>query len=146
MVMNNKKGWIRIIEALVAILLIAGFLSLIIVDTGNGEKDISSKAYSAENAILREVQLNSSYRNYILTVDDSIELEDPGFDEDLRDHISSRYPMYLECTSKICDLDTDPVCNIVSLDENIYVRSIIIAANQDDYDPKILKLFCWTQE
>jgi len=129
-------------EAFIAILLIAGFLTLIISDYDNGEKDISAKVYSAENAILREVQLNSTYRTYILERDTSIELDD--FDPNLKDHIYSRVPMYLECTSKICDFGTDPVCDIDSLDENIYVRSIMIAADSTTYDPKLLKIFCWT--
>ncbi len=132
-------------EAFIAILLIAGFLTLIISDYDNGEKDISAKVYSTENAILREVQLNSTYRTYILGIGEtSIELEDGNFNANLRNHISSRVPMYLECTSKICDFGTDPVCDIDSLDENIYVRSIMIAADSTTYDPKLLKIFCWT--
>jgi len=139
---SNKRGWIRIVEAMVTILLIAGFLILIIDNPENGKKDISTKVYVTENAILREVQANSTYRTYILGIDASIELG--AFRTDLEDHITSRIPEYLSCTSKICDFGTDPTCNIDSLEEEIYVRSVMIAADSTDYDPKLLKIFCWT--
>ena len=139
---NNKRGWIRVVEALVAILLIAGFLILIIDNPSNGQKDISSKVYLAENSILREIQLNNTYRTYILTVEESVEFN--GFDINLKDHVTNRTPEYLNCTSKICDFDYDSVCDIASLERNIYVRSIMIAGNASKYEPKILNIFCWT--
>lgn len=140
---KNKKGWIRIVEALIAILLIAGFLILIIDNQEKGVKDISSKVYMTENAILREVQLNNTYREYILGIGHtSVEFED--FNVYLKNHITSRVPAYLNCTGKICDFDYDPNCNIDSLKKDIYVRSVMITADLDDYNPKLLKIFCWT--
>ena len=139
--MKNKKGWIRIVEALVAILLIAGFLILLIDNQENGGKDISSKVYMTENAILREVQSNNTFRSYILTITESVEFE--YFNDDLKNHITSRVPTYLNCTSKICDFATDNVCDIDSLKKDIYVSSVMIAADLDTYEPKLLKIFCW---
>ncbi len=140
---KNKKGWIRIVEALVTILLIAGFLILIINSTPSQEKDISSKVYLTENAILREIQLNSTYRAYILgTGDVSVEFE--NFNVGLKNHITNRVPNYLNCTGKICDFSIDPVCDIDSLEKNIYVRSVMVTADLTSYNPKLLKIFCWT--
>ena len=141
--MKNKRGWIRIVEALVAILLIAGFLILIIDNQENGGKDISDKVYMAENAILREVQSNNTYREYILGIGNtSVEFE--SFNDDLKNHITSRVPAYLNCTGKICDFDYDLNCDIDSLKKDIYVRSVMIAADSTTYEPKLLKIFCWT--
>ena len=142
--MKNKRGWIRIVEAMVAILLIVGFLILVIDNPENGEKDISAKVYVAENAILREVQLNNTYRTYILGIGESV-VEFDSFNVDLKNHIKSRTPSYLNCTGKLCDFATNPVCDIEYLEKNIYVRSIMIAANSTTYEPKLLKMFCWTQ-
>jgi len=140
---ENKKGWIRIVEAMVAILLISGFLILIIDNPENRGKDISAKVYVAENAILREVQLNNTYRTYILGIGEAV-VEFDNFNVDLKNHIKSRTPLYLNCTGKLCDFATDPVCDIEYLEKNIYVRSVMIAANSDIYEPKLLKIFCWT--
>ena len=57
----HKKGWIRIVEAFVAILLITGVL-LILLDKGYLKEDISSKVYEAEVSILRGVQLDLELR------------------------------------------------------------------------------------
>ncbi|MCK5624933.1 hypothetical protein KAI04_03775 [Candidatus Pacearchaeota archaeon] len=139
---KNKRGWIRIVEALVAILLISGFLILVIDDFGDEKKDISNKVYVAENAILREIQLNSTYRNYILGIGEtSVEFKD--FNVYLKNHITSRVPTYLNCTGKLCDFSVNPVCDIDALEKDIYVKSVIIAANSTIYNSKILKIFCW---
>ena len=143
MVNKNKRGWIRIVEAMVAILLISGFLILILDNQDNGQKDISKKVYLVENAILREVQLNQTYREYILGIEET-SVEFNAFDTNLKTHIESRIPNYLNCTGKICDFDLDPVCNIDSLEENIYVQSVMIATDGTTYEPKLLKIFCWT--
>jgi len=141
--MKNKRGWIRIVEALVAILLIAGFLILLIDSQESGGKDISSKVYLTENAILREIQSNNTYRTYILGIGEtSVEFE--NFNDNLKEHINNRIPNYLNCTSKICDFGYDPICVIDSLKKDIYVRSVMIAADSTIYNPKLLKIFCWT--
>ncbi len=138
---KNRKAWIRIIEALVAILLMAGILLLIVQSQSSGEKDISSKVYVTENAILREIQSTSTYRNYVLSVANSEEFED--FDSSLKNHIINRIPEYLSCTGKICDFGFDSSCNIESSEEDVYVKSVMIAGNSTIYDPKLLKIFCW---
>ncbi len=140
--MKNKRGWIRIVEALIAILLIAGFLTLLINSQEEGTKDISSKVYLTENAILREIQLNNTYRTDILDVTGSVEFE--SFNENLKEHINNRIPNYLNCTGKICDFEYDPACNIDSLKKDIYVRSVMITTDSTTYNPKLLKIFCWT--
>jgi len=141
--MKNKRAWIRIVEALVAILLIAGFLTLLINSQEEGTKDISSKVYLTENAILREVQLNDTYRTYILGIDEN-SVEFDGFNENLKEHINNRIPNYLNCTVKICDFSFDPACNIDSLKKDVYVRSVMITTDSTTYNPKLLKIFCWT--
>ena len=62
--MKNKKGWIRILEALIAILLIIGFL-VITIDKGGEKEELSSRIYSVEKAMLKEIQINETFREYI---------------------------------------------------------------------------------
>lgn len=138
----DNHGWVRIVEAMVGILLIAGFL-IVIINNGNaGDTGISEKVYSSENTILREIQLNNTFRTYILGIGTtSVEFE--NFDVTLKNHITSRIPNYLNCTGKICDFATDSTCTIESSENNLYARSVMIATNENTYSPKLLKLFCW---
>lgn len=136
----GKKGWIRILEALIAILLIIGFL-VITIDKGDEKEELSSRIYSVEKAMLKEIQINETFREYILGTTGTIEFE--NFEQGLKNHITKRTPEYLNCTSKICAFDN--VCGYEDdSGKSIYARSVIITANLEVYSPKQIKLFCWT--
>ena len=63
---NEKRGWIRIVEAFVAVLIVAGAL-LIVVDQQSSDKgDISKEVYEQQMSILRALEMNSDDRNFIL--------------------------------------------------------------------------------
>ncbi|GAJ11607.1 unnamed protein product, partial [marine sediment metagenome] len=63
---KNKRGWIRIVEAFVAILLVTGVLLVIINKQYIGKDDISAKVYDVELSILREIQSDTALRDSIL--------------------------------------------------------------------------------
>jgi len=135
----NKGGWIRIVEAFIAILLIAGVLVFLISKGYVGGPDNSEKVYEIENAVLYEIQLDETLRAKILSV--SIPFDVPETDS-IRQHIDNRIPGYLYCEAKICELN-----QICALDnypqQDVYAQSIAITASLADYKPRQLKLFCW---
>jgi len=140
--MKNKKGWIRIVEAFISVMLIAGVL-LIVIDKGYiGKNDLSPKVYSLELSILRGIQLDEPLRNEILSVNPPISWEDNLFPLNLKNRINERVPSYLLCEAKICVLDD--ICALENyIQRDIYAQSVVVAANLSEYDPKQLKLFCW---
>jgi hypothetical protein len=141
----NKKGWLKIVEAFVAILLIASVLILVLNRGEIENQDFSEKIYDAEISILREIQLNNTLREITLSIpveDLPIEEDDENFPESVKDKVKKRTPNYLECKSKICKMD-DPCY----LDEyplkNIYAQSVAITSTIEIYDPRQVKIFCW---
>lgn len=136
--MKNKNGWIRIVEAIVAVLLIMGFFA---ITFGNNTNDFSpdSEDYASGKHILSEIQLDGNFRNYILGVSLPEDFED--FDSSLKTHLEDRFPENLNCSSKICSLTDN--CEYDSEIENVYVNSVVIAANSTLYSPRQIKLFCW---
>jgi len=139
---KNKKGWIRIVEAFISVLLIAGVL-LVVIDKGYvGKSDISQKVYKLELSILRSAQLDETLRSQILSATPPVSWDDDLFPLNLKDRIDNRIPSYLICQAKICAID-----DICALDnyfqKDIYAQAVVIAANLSEYDPKQLKLFCW---
>lgn len=145
---NNKKGWIRIIEAAAAILLITGVL-LVVIDKGYFKRDDGSEAiYEKELAILREVQLNESLRGEVLSKDitaSPFEWEvgtNPAGLENVDQTMNDKRPIVLNCTAKVCPLESD--CSLTSipadLEKDIYAKSVSIS---DQQDFRQLKLFCW---
>ena len=141
---KNKKGWTRIVEAFVAILLIVIVLVLVINDQDNGNQTVAQKIYSEELSILKEIQLDSSLRTEILGATD-LPINWTDFEGDLpnvKTKIDEKIPSYLYCVASLCLLDD--LCTIEEdITSDIYVQQISIKANLNTYSPRKLKLFCW---
>ncbi|MBS3085823.1 hypothetical protein J4225_04020 [Candidatus Pacearchaeota archaeon] len=149
--LQGKRGWIRIVEAFVAILLITGVLLLVMNKGYIGKKDISGQVRDAEWAVLREIELNDNLRNEVLGVnipDNPDENPDDNVPANVINKITNRIPNYLNCAAKICELDT--LCKLNSipneaLGKDIYAESIAITATSTVYNPRQLKMFCWVR-
>ena len=144
--MKNKRGWIRIVEAFVAVLLITGVV-LVLMNRGYlGKQDTSEKIYEIEISILREIELNNNLREEVLNYmgEVPVELTQSNFPQvyaKIGDRISE-YD-YLNWKAMICKLDE--VCTLSSYDpdKEVYAQSVAIAATSQTYSPKQLKLFVW---
>ena len=138
----NKKGWIRIVEAFVALLLVSGVILIVLSDDSLGNEDRSSKIHDAELAVLRDIQVDETLREDILNAPIPIESIDEGFPSDVEDRINLRIPNYLECIAKICEITSE--CDLDdSPEKSIYVQSVAITTTSGEYKPRQLKLFCW---
>lgn len=142
--MVNKHGWIKIVEAFVAILLVVGVLLVVINKQSDGE-DVSDRVYNAEISIIREIQISDSLRDDIMIKAQAglpLEWESSGFPANVKNLITTRTPNYLECIAKICN--TTDSCYLTSYSEkDTYAQAGIITGTQDIYEPVQLKLFCW---
>jgi hypothetical protein len=148
--LKNKRGWIRIVEAFIAVLLIAGVL-LIVINRGYiGRTDISEQVYQVQLAILREIELNDNLRSNILEISENdLPINWTSFDDrkyklgDVKQKIIDRTPEYLTCEGRICKLDI--VCAQEKfIEKDVYAQSVAITADLEKYAPRQLKLFCWT--
>lgn len=156
----HKKGWIKIVEAFISILLIVGVL-LVLLNKGYLGEDISSKVYDAELSILRGVQLDTELRRDILisnrsgypdTIEIPLPIEWEEFEDvegervlaDVKEKIIDQTPSYLECIAKICELEDDCLSNELERME-IYTQHVSITSTYDIWSPRKLKLFCWVK-
>lgn len=148
---KNKRAWIRLVEAFIAILLVAGILFLIITQE-NMKRDISAQVYQKEVSILRGIEMNKTLREQVLGINVStlpISWEDTGFPPNVKTKITDEIPSYLDCLAKICEI-TDVCVLEEELEEeitgDIYAQSVGIFADLTKYDPRQLKIFCWVKE
>jgi hypothetical protein len=136
----------RIVEALVAILVIAGVVLIVINQNENKKENISSQISSFQIAILREIQLNNSLRQEITAVQDSwLPVENDSFSQNASltwGKIVEKTPGYLECVEKIC-ATSDSCLFADSPSKTVYAQSVIISTTLQTYNPRLLKLFCW---
>lgn len=155
--MKNKRGWIRIVEAFVAILLITGVLLFVINRGYMGKKDITSEVYDIQINILRNIELNTELRQEILeAVYNQQNPENPNlpitwdidFPQKTKDKINTYFLDYdyLECKAKLCELDK--ICTLENLPEekDVYAQSVVISSTLEKYSPSQLKLFCWLRD
>lgn len=156
-IMQNKRGWIRIVEAFVAILLVTGVLLFVINKGYIGKTDISSEIYDIETSILRNIELNPELRKEILETVEGNTL--PISWEDINSEGNKIFPQktkttleqslqdysYLECKAKLCELNK--ICTLDNLPEkDVYAQSVVISSTLQIYSPSQLKLFCWLKD
>lgn len=139
---HGKRGWIRIVEAFTAIMLVTAVL-LIIFDKDEGsEEPFSKKIFEQEQGILRHIELNNSLREDVLSISyDSLPANLTNFPERLKNSIISRVPSYLDCDAKICALGSECTHDF-GFEKEVYVQKAIISSSLDSYSLRELKLFC----
>ena len=141
---KNKHGWVRIVEAFIAVMLIAGVVIVVLSQGYAGEKDVAPEVYDVEILILREIQLDNGLREEILVLDitNPVSSEDATFPAIVKSRIDARLPDYLECVEKICEMDK--ICAMdYYIEKEVYAQAIGITATLQTYNPRQLKLFCW---
>lgn len=141
----NKKGWIRLVEVFIAILLLTGVLLIISNRSSSDKNNLQVEISKKEIAILRDIELNNALRTEILSVDSAslpVEWDNFGSElENVKNRIIYLTPKNLECKAKICLINEACIMEGLSGD-NIYAESVIISADLDTYSPRELKLFC----
>lgn len=128
--MKNKKGWLRIVEAFVAITLITGVLLFLYSGTIDKTKR-SDEVYNLQKSILDEVSFNDNLRNDVLN-------NNP---ENIKTMIQNRVQTSFNFEVKICSVEE--ICNLDTYQTGVYSSERVISSNLTAYQPKKLKLFMW---
>ena len=145
--MNNKKGWIEIIEAFTAMLLIVAVILILLNKGYSKTQDLSDRAYDTEIAILREIELDTDLRIAILSKTDEevpVSWDDENFPPTVLAKIQERTPNPFTCVGMICN--TTELCKMEGLGrKEIYVQSVIIGPTPGaEQRSRRLKLFCYS--
>lgn len=142
---TKKRAWIRIVEAFVAIMII---ISVLLVTLGEGYIDkirMQRKIYESERAILKNIELNSSFRERILELESlPVSWQSEDFPSEIKTKIENLKPGYLECEAKICSI-SDPCVQDSNPSKDVYAKAVVIAASSEKYAPRQLKIFCWEE-
>jgi len=139
---KNNKGWIRIAEAFIAVLIVIG-AAIIVVGGGIQIEGVSEKVYDIEISILREIQLNNTLRSEILGTSGIIEWDDFSLQAPkTKDKIENKIVGWIECVTKICPPESPCLLGEES-EKSVYAQSVLITSTLDTFNPRQLKLFCW---
>ncbi len=131
--MKNKKAWIRIVESVLAIMILSTFLFIIANKQRGDVVDMGDYMYNLEKTILREIEKNETLRKAVIEERKN----------EIEQYIDSRLPDIFNFTIRLCPVND--VCGMGFYVENrdIYANSVLISSTLEQYEPKQLKLFVW---
>lgn len=137
---NNKKGWIKIVEAFMAIVLLMGFLFVML---GQINKNNDKTYLTEENniKILNGIETNQSLRNLVLSADVP-SYSNKTFPSDLENYLGNSTLPGQYCFLYICGAESE--CNFKeNINSNVFSSEILITSNATVYNPRKLKVFCY---
>ncbi|MEM0465735.1 MAG: hypothetical protein QXW97_03490 [Candidatus Pacearchaeota archaeon] len=101
---KDKKAWLRIIEAFLAVLIV--FSAIIIVIANKESRNYLDKIiYEKEEYILNLIQKNETLRSYIMIAETCPGNPGCGFSKEVNDSIYPLIPRAWDYGIKICELD-----------------------------------------
>ena len=125
--MSDRKGWVRILEAAVAIMLIFGFMLYLRAKVE--QKSVSDQMYEMTHRVLSEISANETLRNEIL----GTSAEKPLTNSSLDARITKYGVGY---SFNVCGMTESCSVEALPKDKEIFADAIII-------NPKKLALFVW---
>ena len=133
---KERKGWLRIVEAFLAVLIIIGAVIVILARQEQGP-DISDSVYEKQRQILELISKNDDLRAEIVS--------DSGDKTKVDNFILNLIPSSWDFTTKICELND--ICSRPGGYENkeVYATEIIITSTLTQYSPKKLRFFVWAK-
>lgn len=152
--MRGTRGWIRILEATIAVMIIAGVM--LVTYTGQEGREVTIEEYSesVQTEILADLVLRQDLRLAVLNTE-----KDKLSDENYRivnDYVASQVPDGFGYLLRICNLSSSSdYCKMTSdayvatLEKDVYVEETIVGAEvgagsgEEVYSPKKVKIYFW---
>ena len=142
----NKKGWLRIVEASIGILVILGVLAAVSFNRETEEADPSTKL----SPYLNEMAKDQDIRNSIIVYDLKKDRNDPGnaltivkLNEFFNEKINKKsYNLNVSICKldELCPLEPYPV----NFDGNIISAERVVSGdNEEGFTPRKVKVFLW---
>lgn len=132
--MVNDRGWIRIVEASIAIMIILGVLiSVRSVTNQNSSEDLSEKI----TPLLEEIASNHTLREIVVREGTDAEGEIISF---LNTKVTNPSINY---TVRVCPIE-DAICPLERYpSQEVFVQERVISSVLGDVSPKRVKIFMW---
>jgi len=133
--LERKRGWILIVEAVLAVLILFGFLFTAISKQTQQIKIINKGEYLYDvvNELTLRAEKNNNIRNSVISNQDVNSL--------LGAELEQMNIKTINLDSVICDLTES--CDINIKAEEVYSAEVIISTNSTNYEVKKLKIFIW---
>ena len=139
--MVNKKGFIKTLEAVIAIILILGFVYAMTPKQEPKAEPTPLNIRDTQQFILNEVALNKTFRNCITS--SPVSACDNGCLQQINAFIDKNTPSGYENSCEVCARAISCSSNQLPLDRSIYTDSIFIGHTTSS---KIFRVYFWPTE
>lgn len=134
---SNKKAWLRILEASIAIVMVVGVV-LFFYSSSSFKTDSSKNIFDFQKNILDKISADYNLRQKVLD----------GNETSLSEFVQEEIPTGFNFSLRVCDLVDDKgelvPCNIENyIDADVYVEEKVISGDLDEYKLKKVRLFVW---
>lgn len=147
--MVNKKGFIKTLEAVIAVILIISFLFYVINKSSVRESEVPKNIEEAQTFILNAVSENKTFRecivNSIISVDRGLACKIDGADLNncvfgINEFVKKNIPAGYDYECEICGkVESCVPLPDETIKKSIYVKDSFIAAKQS----KIFRIYVW---
>lgn len=148
----NRRGWLRILEAAIAVMLVSGVL-LTVYSKQEDRRSLPSDYFSGLlRQILADISVDSDLRFNVLNVNPTN--PNDGNLSMIRAFVGGKIPNTFNYSIRICDFNGSP-CKmfdndyIASVGSDVFVEETVIASELRDgeglFSPKKLRIFIWEQ-
>lgn len=137
-IIQEKRGWILIIEAILAILILFGFLFVTIARQASQARQFDKEEffYSILSTLALKAEKNEMIRDYVAQSTPNIEL----IENLLTLELTKMGLKKIKLGVGVCNINEE--CEVTVEDaEEIYTTDVVIATKLDEY--KRLKIFIW---
>lgn len=136
---KNKKGWIKIAEAFLAILLLTSIL-LVMMRSSEVEDEKSKIINKNQVDFLLSLQINNTFREDILSLNElPINSNESGFPGNLKNYLNEEFS---NCLLNICPIEEN--CQVENdISEEIYSKEILMNSYEDIYAPRKVRMICY---
>jgi hypothetical protein len=139
--MVSKKGWIKIIEAFMALTFLLGFL-IVVVGNHNASERNSEGIERNIADVLYGIETNSTLRNLILVAPLPYYSNESGFPSVLKNYLNSNSLPGYTCSLGICSVNYSCLLD-KGVESDVYSSEILIFSNLTYYSPRKLKMSCY---
>ena len=144
--MRNKRGWMRILEATIAVLLVTGVLLFVYSEHNLSSEGIDDYVSNFQKKILKDISFNVTLRNFVLndTVLNENSLEFLKLNSFVNGSIAQppfNYSLVICDLGSPCKMDSQVFQDTLSYE--IHSEEIVISANLTKYNPRKVRLFVW---
>lgn len=157
MMISNKRGWMRILEATIAVMIVTSVLIVVYSNQNINTIDKGEYFYSLQRQILSDIAIRSDLRISVLgssDASDATQVEEDNY-EIINEFVFARVPDNIGYYVAVCKLgDELDNCKMsgeavaATIEKDVFVEDIIVSADLGDgtnevYNPTKLRLYMW---